>query len=563
MSLICSELYRNFFYKINGLTFEMNDFVLWVRQNIGEIAEALGFGKCTETFTAPKTPFNVNGVNQSVVFYEDENGFDDRAVTYKFRTGEGGSLELSFYPCHKRRWNDEDLADLAFLAENLFIIGGRVQMLNVMKKISTTDVNTGALNMNGLVIYCDGLSAQNNLSKYNMLFMNLKNFKFISRLVGEKQANVLLKKYTHRLLRFMNEDERAAHPGGDNFCILIRKERIEEFLAYVSSVKFEMDVADEVHNIVVNSRVGVYEIKDGDTVNVAVDSATTALSTSRITGHCDVMWFESDMLDRTMKANEISSIFPEAIRNEEFVIYYQPKVSLSDNRLCGCEALSRWIIDGKIVSPIDFIPVLESEGTICRLDFYVLDKVCKDIKRWLETGMKPVRVSTNFSKLHLRNENFADEVIRIISNHGVDSSYIEVELTESSGYEDYEALAEFVRRMKEYGVSTSIDDFGTGYSSLNLLKDLDVDIIKLDKSFLDNLGDKKKTDEVVIRHIVNMVNELDMSVVAEGVETSMQADLLETFNCSMAQGYLFDKPLPCEEFEERLKFGRAYVDIRD
>ena len=116
--------------------------------------------------------------------------------------------------------------------------------------------------------------------------------------------------------------------------------------------------------------------------------------------------------------------------------------------------------------------------------------------------------------------------------------------------------------MKSYGVSTSIDDFGTGYSSLNLLKDLDVDIIKLDKSFLDNLGDEKKTDEVVIRHIVNMVNELDMQVVAEGVETNTQADLLQEFRCSMAQGYLFDKPLPCEEFEERMKNDNVYVGVR-
>lgn len=275
-----------------------------------------------------------------------------------------------------------------------------------------------------------------------------------------------------------------------------------------------------------------------------------------------MLWFEPEMLNRTIKANTISTMFPDAIRNEEFVVYYQPKVSLSDNKLCGCEALTRWVKDGNIVSPADFIPVLEREGTICKLDFYVLDKACADIKRWLETGLNPVRVSTNFSKLHLHNKDFAEEIISIINKHGVDPAYVEVELTESSGYEDYEALAEFVRKMKSYGVSTSIDDFGTGYSSLNLLKDLDVDIIKLDKSFLDNLGDEKKTDEVVIRHIVNMVNELDMQVVAEGVETNAQADLLQGFSCSMAQGYLFDKPLPCAEFEKRMKSDNVYVGVR-
>ncbi len=563
MSLVCSELYRKFFYKINATTFDMEKFISLVREGIGEIAETYGIGRCTEAFTAPKTPFNVNGISTFVVFYDDEEGFDDRAESLSFSTGEGGNLEICFYPHKGRVWNKEELDDLAFIAENLFILGGRVQMLSVMKRISITDIGTGASNMNGLSIYCEELVAKNLFKNYNMIFMNLKNFKFINRIVGEKQADMILKRYTKRLLGFIMEDERVARPGGDNFCVLIRKERMEEFLGFVSSVSFETDSAGGKHNVIVNSRAGIFEIKESDTVNDAIDSASTALNTAKITGRCDVIWFEAEMLNKTIKANAISSIFPEALRNEEFVVYYQPKVSLSDNQLCGCEALTRWIKDGNVISPADFIPVLEREGTICRLDFYVLDKVCADIKRWIETGLKPVRVSTNFSKLHLHNESFAEEIISIINKHGVDPSYIEVELTESSGYEDYEALAQFVSKMKSYGVSTSIDDFGTGYSSLNLLKDLDVDIIKLDKSFLDNLGDDKKTDEVVIRHIVNMVNELDMKVVAEGVETNVQADLLEAFSCSMAQGYLFDKPLSCADFEERLKNGRVYVGIRN
>ncbi len=563
MSLVCSELYRNLFYKINKTTYDMDEFVSWVKDGIQDIVKVYGIGRCTETFTAPKTPFNVNGVSTFVVFYDNDEGFDDRAESFKFITGEGGSLEVSFYPQKDRVWSTEELDDLGFIAENLFVLGGRVQMLSIMKRISTTDIGTGAANMNGLSIYCERLVKENLFKNYNMIFMNLKNFKFINRVIGEKQADMILKQYAQRLVGFMNPDECAARPGGDNFCVLVRKERLEEFLGFITSVHFETKSADSNHTVIVNSRVGIYEIMEGDTVNDAIESAATALNTAKITGRCDVIWFEPEMLNRTIKANAISSIFPDALRNEEFVVYYQPKVSLSDNQLCGCEALTRWIKDGEVISPADFIPVLEREGTICKLDFYVLDKVCENIKRWLETGLKPVRVSTNFSKLHLHNTDFAEEIIAIINKHCIDPSYIEVELTESSGYEDYEALAEFVRKMKSYGISTSIDDFGTGYSSLNLLKDLDVDVIKLDKSFLDNLGDEKKTDEVVIRHIVNMVNELDMKVVAEGVETNVQADLLENFKCSMAQGYLFDKPLPCEEFEKRLKSDRIYVNIRN
>lgn len=560
MSLICGELYRDFFYKINRSTYDMKEFVSWVRLAIENIAREYSIGKCVEIFFAPKTPFNVDGIDETVVFFDNENGYDDRAESFKFITGEGGSLEISFYPEKDKFWSREEIDDLGFLAENLFILGGRVQMLSVMKRISITDVGTGAANMNGLSIHCEKLRSKNLLKNYNIVFINLKNFKLVNRLIGEKPADMIIKSYAKRLVGFMEEDECAARPGGDNFCVLVRKERFDAFMRFIASVTFESE--DSASNVIITPRAGIYEIKENDTVNDAIDSAATALNTAKITGRCDVLWFEPEMLNKTIKANTISTMFPEAINNKEFAVYYQPKVSLSDNRLCGCEALSRWIKDGNVVSPADFIPVLEREGTICKLDFYVLDKVCADIKRWIEAGLNPVRVSTNFSKLHLHNKDFADEIINTINKHGIDPSYVEVELTESSGYEDYEALAEFVRKMKKYGVSTSIDDFGTGYSSLNLLKDLDVDIIKLDKSFLDNLGDAKKSDEVVIRNIVNMVNELDMKVVAEGVETSEQADLLQTFSCSMAQGYLFDKPLPCLEFEERLKNDSIYVGVR-
>ncbi len=562
MSRICSELYRKFFYKINGMTFEMEEFISWVRAALTEIAQAFEIGCCTENFIAPKTPFNVNGVNQSVLFYSYEEGYDDRPESFCFRTGEGGSLNISFYPRKGYKWSEAELEDIAFIAENLFIIGGRVQMLSVMKKVSTTDISTGALNMNGLVMHSEQLARAGVFKDYVVVFINLKNFKFINRLVGEKQADFILKNYARKLLDYINENEKIARPGGDNFCAVIKKERVDDFLEYISGITFETDTVGEKRGINLSSRAGVYMVNEGDTVNNALNAASTALNTAKTAGRGDVIRFKSDMLDKTIKANEISTIFPEALFNEDFVIYYQPKVGLEDNCLCGCEALARWVRNGQIISPVDFIPVLEREGTICRLDFYVLDRVCADIKHWLDIGLVPVRVSTNFSKIHLRNDDFAEKIIETINKHGVDPSYVEVELTESSGYEDYEALAEFVRKMKSYGVSTSIDDFGTGYSSLNLLKDLDVDIIKLDKSFLDNLGDEKKTDEVVIRHIVNMVNELDMKVVAEGVETNIQADLLEAFKCSMAQGYLFDKPLPCSEFEQRLRTGRIYRDVR-
>lgn len=560
MSKLCSASFKKLFDGIKKMTFSMDEFIEMVNNAMPSIANELSIGHCAEIFTAPPTYLNINGINQTVVFYDNPDSYSkDDPETFTFRTGEGGSLVVKFYHYREHCWDEEELSDLAFLAELLFILGGRVQLLGTLQKTSVTDMSSGASNIKGFTEHCAKLAAQNLLKDHVMIFFNLKNFKFINRIAGERQGDVIIRKYAHTLMNFMRGTEKLARPGGDNFIAIVARERSEEFLKLLAGIALDIDLAGEKQTVNVTARAGIYKILENDTPDIAINASSIALNTSKKSGRCDVVWFIPDMLDKTIKANEVSNLFPEALANKEFVIYYQPKVTLADNALCGCEALTRWIRDGKVVSPADFIPVLEREGTICRLDFYVLENVCSDIRRWLDMGLTPVRVSTNFSKLHLHNTGFADEIISVINKYGIDPSYIEVELTESTGYEDYEALAEFVRKMKSCGICTSIDDFGTGYSSLNLLKDLDVDIIKLDKSFLDNLGDEKKTDEVVIRNIVTMVNELDMQVVAEGVETRIQAELLGNFSCSMAQGYLFDKPLPCSDFEKRLKNTAFYT----
>lgn len=168
-------------------------------------------------------------------------------------------------------------------------------------------------------------------------------------------------------------------------------------------------------------------------------------------------------------------------------------------------------------------------------------------------------MSANFSKVHVFDWLFTRRILSIMQKYDVDSRYIEIELTESSGQADYRDLVEFITSMRDCGINVSIDDFGTGYSSLSLLKELQVDIIKLDKSFIDDIEKQNGIDEIVIKNIINMVNELDMQVIAEGVETSGQAEFLKNANCAMAQGYLFDRPLPCEEFEQRLTKGREYI----
>ena len=190
--------------------------------------------------------------------------------------------------------------------------------------------------------------------------------------------------------------------------------------------------------------MGIYDIAPGNNADDALNCATIALSYARQQNAKNVVWFEKKMRDTDLLAQDISIAFPKALKQGDMIVYYQPKVSLEDNSLCGCEALVRWVRDGLIVPPMDFIPALEREGTICDLDMYVFEKVCKDIRRWLDHGMKPVRVSVNFSKLHFKDERFAEHILDIIHRQGIPSTYIEIELTEASGFESFGWIVMFL-----------------------------------------------------------------------------------------------------------------------
>ena len=296
-------------------------------------------------------------------------------------------------------------------------------------------------------------------------------------------------------------------------------------------------------------------------MNEIMHCSSVALNESRIHPGNDVVYFTKRMLEDAYHEKEISSLFREALRRKEFIVYYQPKVSVKGQKLCGCEALVRWSRNGQVIPPGEFLPILEKETSICLLDFYVFRRVCEDIRSWLNAGIEPVRVSSNFSRHHLKNPHLLEDILSIMKEYKIDSKFIEIELTETSDFEDKVAMQKFVNGLRQNNISVSIDDFGTGYSTFAAIKDLNVNVIKLDKSLLDHIGDETHHDEVVIKNMVKMINELNLEVVAEGVENSKQLDFLQNANCTIIQGFIFDKPLTKEDFEKRLSNQVTYTHI--
>lgn len=552
----CSKEFEEFFDILQEENINLQEYDKRLSKALELIAQEGYLGKVDVHMKAPTTIYEPEERTFDACMYCDQDGYDDEPYGEHFTSGEQGDADLVFYPKTGHIWTEEEIGKIRFLAQIIYVTSSRIRLMDLVKKANITENLTGVANLNGLMRFGTALQAKGVIADYNAAFINIKNFKYVNKRLGNSVGDYILKEYCIRLHRILDKDEIIARLGGDNFVVLFKKTRDKEFLDRMAGITVYLEGEG---NIDVEARMGIYGAQSGDTINDVINAVTTALNAAKKSVNSDRVWFETSMMEQEIRDKTVTGLFMQAIRDREFLVYYQPKVSLENQQLCGCEALVRWQREGRLVPPMEFIPVLETSGDICELDFYVFETVCRDIKRWRSQGIEPVKVSANFSKVHVFDWLFTRRILSIMQKYDVDSRYIEIELTESSGQADYRDLVEFITSMRDCGINVSIDDFGTGYSSLSLLKELQVDIIKLDKSFIDDIEKKNGIDEIVIKNIINMVNELDMQVIAEGVETSGQAEFLKNANCAMAQGYLFDRPLPCEEFEQRLTKGREYI----
>ena len=550
---IFSEAFSEFYESIPLGMHSFDGLIADMSNSIAPLAGEIGLGKLDIQFKTQASFYEPKGKSGFCILYNNPDGFDISVkVTDSFPITEFGSITFTSHPCTGIQWSEEDKKQLSILHKQLYFLCCHVRMSSILQKTSSTDLLTGISNTNGLATFAMRLFQKNELSGYTILFVNLKSFKYINQNYGAQSGDEVLRKYAVRVSRLLNPDEIFARLGGDNFVCLVKKENEENILRSLSSFRINISIDDIVHSVDTPARIGIYRIKENDTFSDAMNRSSVALHAARKSIQQDHVIFQDVMLERSQHIKKISGMFQNALENHEYIAYYQPKVSLDNMQLCGSEALVRWKHGGTIIPPGEFIPVLEQNGNICILDFYILETVCQDIRRWIESGLEPVRVSVNFSKIHLHNRNLAKDVLSVLDKYHIDHKYIEIELTETSAYEDFDALCSFVNTLRENGVYTSIDDFGTGYSSLNLLKNLPVNVIKLDKSFIDGVAESGKNDTIVIKAIIDMADALKMDVICEGVETREQAALLKELGCNKIQGFWFDKPLPIDDYEKRL-----------
>ena len=379
------------------------------------------------------------------------------------------------------------------------------------------------------------------------LFLNIINFKTINDNRGFEAGDKFLIDFGNKL-KEIYKDDLISRQGDDHFVIFTDEDNFMPKLEKASEA-----LKDLAENLFVLLKVGGYKPKYNDNYNRAVDKARYA--SDSIKRKYGVIYAEYDekMDERFNKRQYIINHIDEAIEKGWIVAYYQPVVWSKTHKLCGAEALARWIdpVYG-FLSPADFIPVLEDTRLIHKLDIAIIEYVCKNMRKSIDEKRTIVPVSLNFSRLDFELMNVYEVLEKILNKYNIDKDYIHVEITESALSDNPEELNNTINKLKENGYAIWLDDFGSGYSSLNVLKDFMFDVIKIDMRFLSNFEQNAKTNDI-IDAVIQLATRLGMKTLTEGVETEEQSKFLEEVGCGRLQGYLYGKPFKLADFEEKIE----------
>ncbi|MCR5769163.1 MAG: EAL domain-containing protein [Lachnospiraceae bacterium] len=451
------------------------------------------------------------------------------------------------------------------------------------QRLYLTDLDTGIPNLNSFNNRTAELMRKHEVSKYAVASFSLMDNDLMYSRYGYDEVNKCIKEYARIAGSMVSGRELIARKGDVEFLTIIEKNKMDDFLLNLNEIVVHPSIGQREEEFVINICAGVYQPTEEDSVGDIIGKASIAHRAARERKSPCCIYYDDSMKDGSVEASFLTKAFSDAIKKREFVVYYQPKVDLRSMKLHGAEALVRWIHNGEFISPGRFIPMFEKNGYVVHVDFFVLDQVCRDLRAWLDAGLKPVRVSTNFSKVHISNlvtrsqrpagsvgggtdndpshdgpkvfqssaPELVGQIVDVIDRYDIPHELIEIEFTETTAAGESERLAQVIRDLHEKGISTSIDDFGSGYSSLNLLQTMDFNVLKIDRGFL-TAGIKDPKTREIIASVIQMAKALEMQVVAEGVEKYEELEFLRDKGCDMIQGYYFDKPMPGEDYRNRL-----------
>lgn len=467
------------------------------------------------------------------------------------------------------RSQDVTMFVFLFLAQaGLILVFAVVMLINIISNISNRRKLTKMLFMDNVsnghnwmwfLIKGEELlkkrrNCRNKYAVINLVFVKYRNFVLCHSL---NEGEAVLRDVYGIIRGSVSKKDMVAHSTSSNFPMLVRYTDEKELRMNIQTMISKLEKISSDHKF--SFQAGVALIDPGSRAERSLidldhiyNNACAARASLEATDESGIAFFDRQLLEDHKWIDRVEERQQAALENEEFKVYYQPKYDPRTDELTGAEALVRWQSDEMgFVAPYKFIPIFETSGFIKELDHYMIAHVAADQKRWLDMGFNCVPVSVNVSRAHFVEDDLADQIRKIVMDAGCPADLIEIELTESAFFDDKKAMVDTIRKLQKYGFTVSMDDFGSGYSSLNSLKDLPLNVLKLDAEFFRGSNDNGRADKVV-SEAIKLARALNMRTVAEGVEEKKQVDFLAAEGCDMIQGYYYAKPMPGDEYEKRM-----------
>ncbi|PQJ54010.1 putative bifunctional diguanylate cyclase/phosphodiesterase [Psychrosphaera saromensis] len=399
--------------------------------------------------------------------------------------------------------------------------------------------------------------------KIYLMFINLDNFKVINDALGHQAGDALLVELSQRMFQLVQTHDSVCRYTGDEFIVIMESIESEEYVASLAHHFIEQIQKPFYYlnnEFICGSSIGISTTStDGNEFETLIKYSDAAMHYSKSQGGNSFHFYNKEMNIHGHDYLNVVSDLRKAIVEEQFVLMYQPKINIKQNRVTGAEALIRWEHPQKgLIFPDNFIPQAEKSGLIVEIGEWALEQACKQCKQWLNEGLGELTVAVNVSSKQLAKKDFYAKVKSTLSRHKLDGEYLELEMTESLLIDNSDELKLTLRNLHQLGVHFSIDDFGTGYSNLGYLKEFDIEYLKIDRSFISDLACNQK-NKTLVKAIIQMAKGLELENVAEGVEDEQTVKILKDLNCEIGQGYYWSKPIKVDEFESFVTSFNAYT----
>jgi diguanylate cyclase (GGDEF)-like protein len=441
---------------------------------------------------------------------------------------------------------------LAIVLATVFIIRNDRKSSKYVDNLAYKDSLTGLNNMNYLEDNSKTIFKKCG-EPCGVVSLHVDNFRVIRDAYGPAKSNKLITCIGNAISDFIGQDEAAGRVADASFCLILSyvgENAFNSKLKNLRSYIFSSCATYMATSVNFTISLGVYLCESsGESIKQDYDLADLARSYMKESAGEGICYYNTNLQQSIQKQKLIEDSLDAALENGEFVPYYQPIINIFSHKVVGCEALARWIKpDGTVVPPSDFIPFLDKRGNIVNLDYYMFEKACAQMQIWKDTPLEEVAISINMSRQHFYQPDFIERLMRTTAKYGIPNSRIHIEITESIYIGDVNLINKTLTELRDNGFLVSMDDFGTGYSSMSMLQSMPVDILKIDKQFLDS-SLSKESGIIVLDGIVNIAKQLGLKTICEGVETGTQLNWLKTVGCDMVQGFYYSKPIPAAELE--------------